>query len=92
MPVWTTDKVGRVKAQGKVDETIGSNFFFFLYLGEGSREGERATSSIPTASSTRDGGQPPGVTLGSPLWDMLQGYCPSGFNSSEMLLISLLQE
>lgn len=49
-------RVGRVEEWGKVDETIASNCFIFMYLVEGGREGGRAAHSSLTTSLPKDGG------------------------------------
>lgn len=60
---------------------------YFWYLGKMEREEERATSSNPIASVPMNGGQPPDINPGSPMWNMFQGYGLSGFDSFEILLI-----
>lgn len=80
--------MGRVKEFGKVDEKIVSNFSF-LYLEDGRRE--RAAPHNLTSSIAEDVGWPIDVILGHSVWNMFLGYCPSGFGSSEMLLVSLFQ-
>lgn len=84
-------RVWRDKEWGKVDEATASNLPLSPHLEKVGIEGWRATHSSPTASVPRHGGKPPSLMPGFLMWSMFSGYCFSGLDSSEMMLILLFQ-
>lgn len=74
-------------------ETIFSKYSPLLpYVSGGRGEiREEATPSLPAIAVPRDWEEPPEAVLRSVRWAMFRGFCPSGFDSAEMLSLSLIQ-
>lgn len=81
-------RVRRAMVWEKVDETAAFSFFFSFWLEKGRKEGH---FQQPNHISTQGWRRPLGVILVSPMWNILQGCCLSGFSSSKMLPFMLLQ-
>lgn len=72
---------------------IVSKFSFFLsfpYFG-GVRIGikEEAIPSLPTTPIFRNGKRPPSNQARVPVWPILQGCCPGGFDNKEHFKVSI---
>lgn len=81
-----------LRVSGKWVRPLPTNLLFPPPVSGGSGEttGE-AAPSLPTISVPENGEWPPDIYPGSLMWSMLQGFCLNGFDTSEMLSLSLIQ-